>query len=503
MDQYILALDQGTTSSRAILFDRAATIKAMSQQEFPQHFVRPGWVEHDPMEIWESQLEVARQVLRQSGVQASQIAAIGIANQRETTVVWDIRSGEPIYPAIVWQDRRTASLCEELRASGLSSLFEERTGLVIDPYFSGTKLAWLLEHVPGARERAERNELAFGTVDSWLAWKLTGRHVTDPSNASRTLLFDISKMEWDLELLGLLKIPPGLLPEVVDTSGIFGMAHADCLGASVPVASLVGDQQAACFGQMCLRPGMAKNTYGTGCFLLLNAGSQPARRDRLLSSVGWAYRRQEEWEPTYVLEGAVFSAGAAVQWLRDGLGLISTSAEVEPLARSVTDNGGVTLVPAFAGLGAPYWDAQVRGSILGLTRGTRPGHIARAALESIACQVSELLAEMKSGTGQSLLELRVDGGAARNDFLMQLQADMIGIPVVRPLVTETTALGAAYLAGLAVNYWENEEEIRSLWRLDRRFDPTVSEGCRASILDTWKLAVRATREFRPPTSEKV
>lgn len=496
MEQYILALDQGTTSSRAILFDRAANIKGLCQQEFPQHFVRPGWVEHDPEEIWKSQLEVARQVLRQSGVGASQIAAIGIANQRETTLVWDRKTGEAIYPAIVWQDRRTASFCEELRVSGLGEIFEERTGLVIDPYFSGTKLAWILEHVPDARRRAEQNELAFGTVDSWLAWKLTGRHVTDPSNASRTLLFNISSLDWDSELLSLLDIPRKLLPELVDTSEVLGKTHSDWFGVSIPVASLVGDQQAACFGQMCLRPGLAKNTYGTGCFLLLNSGAEAIRRDRLLSSVGWAYRSEDSDQRNYVLEGAVFSAGAAVQWLRDGLGIISNSAEVEPLARSVTDNGGVMLVPAFTGLGAPHWDPEVRGSLLGLTRGSRPGHIARAALESITYQVAELLSEMQKAALTPLLELRVDGGASRNDFLMQTQADMIGIPVVRPTVTETTALGAAFLAGLAVSYWEGEEELLHLWHEERRFEPRTSGDQRASRLARWVSAVRATRQFK-------
>ncbi len=447
MDRYILALDQGTTSSRAILFDRSGSIKGISQQEFTQHFVRPGWVEHDPAEIWTSQLKVAREVLLQSRIPASEVAAIGIANQRETTIVWDRKSGEPIYPAIVWQDRRTAARCEELVAAGLSKVFAERTGLVIDPYFSGTKLAWILDHVPHARTRAERGELAFGTVDSWLAWKLTGRHVTDPSNASRTLFFNIATMSWDADLLSLLNIPPLLLPEVVSNSEVLGKTDPELLGSSVPVSALVGDQQAACYGQLCLRTGMAKNTYGTGCFLLLNTGTAISRSEHLLSSVGWRIQHSGSSRLNYVQEGSVFSAGATVQWLRDGLGIIASSAEVEALARSVEDSAGVMVVPAFAGLGAPYWDPQARASILGLTRGSSRAHIARAALESIAFQVYDLLIAMQAQSNYPLLELRVDGGASRNNFMMQFQADLIGIPVVRPRVTETTALGAAFLAG--------------------------------------------------------
>jgi glycerol kinase len=497
MDQFILALDQGTTSSRAIIFDHDGNIKGLCQQEFAQHFPKPGWVEHEPMEIRDSQFAVARQVLSESGVSVAQIAAIGITNQRETTIVWDKHTGEPVYRAIVWQDRRTAGQCEELVASGLGRVFEERTGLLIDPYFSGTKLAWILDHVPGARMRAERGELAFGTVDSWLAWQITGRHVTDPSNASRTLLFNISTLAWDAELLGLLRIPRAVLPEVVPTSGVFGRSREDFLGAAIPVAAMVGDQQAACFGQMCLHPGMAKNTYGTGCFMLLNAGSTAIRGERLLSSVGWQYTRAGQQRLDYVLEGSVFSAGAAIQWLRDGLGIISSASEVEQLAKRVPDSGGVMMVPAFAGLGAPHWDPDARASILGMTRGSTSAHIARAAVESIAYQVAELLRVMQSKSALPLRELRVDGGASRNDLLMQFQADLLGIAVVRPLVTETTAMGAAFLAGLAVGYWENEEEIEQLWREERRFIPSMDRARRETLLANWSAAVQATRQFKP------
>jgi glycerol kinase len=497
MEQFILALDQGTTSSRAILFDRAGNIRGMAQEELTQHFPQPGWVEHDPTQIWESQLQVGRQVLRESSIRGEQLAAIGIANQRETTIVWDRVSGEPVHPAIVWQDRRTAPQCEALLVAGLGPLFAQRTGLLIDPYFSATKLAWILDHVPDARARAERGELAFGTVDSWLAWKLTGRHVTDPSNACRTLLFNLSTMAWDTELLALLRIPESLLPEIVSTGEVSGTSQEACFGAAVPVASLIGDQQAACFGQMCRRPGMAKNTYGTGCFLLLNCGQKTVSGERLLTSVGWSYEHAGQVHQDYVLEGGVFSAGATVQWLRDGLGLISSSAEVEGLARQVPDSGGVMLVPAFAGLGAPYWDPEARAAIVGLTRGSGAAHIARAAVESIAFQVADLVRTMQAKSAYPLLELRVDGGASRNDLLMQFQADLLDIPVVRPRVTETTAMGAAFMAGLAVGFWESEEELEGIWREERRFLPSLDAGRRELLMENWASAVHATRQFKP------
>ncbi len=489
--QYVLALDQGTTSSRAILFDRAGRLCAVSQQPFAQSYPQPGWVEQDAGEIWQSQLAVARAVLRDNGIDAGQIAALGIANQRETTVLWDRRSGLPLAPAIVWQDRRTAGQCAALAEAGAEDLFARRTGLCLDPYFSGTKLAWLLDHIPGARGRAEKGELAFGTVDSWLAWKLTGgrAHVTDPSNASRTLLFDIHRQCWDAELLARLAIPAGLLPRVVDSSGVVESIDAGWLGAAIPLAALAGDQQAATFGQVCLRPGMAKNTYGTGCFVLMNAGrqAQPSQH-RLLSTIGWRYAGQT----TYLLEGSVFMGGALIQWLRDGLGMIAESAEVEGLAAAVPDSGGVYLVPAHTGLGAPYWDPYARGALLGLSRGSGRPQIARAALEAIAFQSAEVLLAMEQDAGHRLAELRVDGGAAANNLLLQFQSDLLGVPVVRPQITETTALGAAYLAGLAVGFWHDEAELSALWQVDRRFEPGRSADWRADALAGWQRAVQRT-----------
>jgi glycerol kinase len=486
---YILALDQGTTSSRAILFDRQGRICGLSQQAFTQFYPEPGWVEQDAEEIWQSQLAVARAVLRENGVVAGQVAAIGIANQRETTVLWDRKTGAALAPAIVWQDRRTAGACAGLAEDGHSELFEQRTGLRLDPYFSGTKLAWLLAHIPGARQRAEKGELAFGTVDSWLAWKLTGgrAHVTDPSNAARTLLFDIHRGVWDDELLARLDIPAGLLPRVVDSSGVVERIDAGWLGGEIPLAGLAGDQQAATFGQVCLQPGMAKNTYGTGCFLLMNVGeSVMPSRHRLLSTVGWRYGGQT----TYLLEGSVFMGGAVVQWLRDGLGMIASAAEIEPLAASVPDSGGVYLVPAHTGLGAPYWDPYARGALLGLTRGSNRAHIARAALEAIAFQSAEVLIAMEQDAGQPLAELRVDGGAASNNLLLQCQADLLGVPVVRSQITETTALGAAYLAGLAVGFWQDEAELSALWQAERSFEPAISAEQRATALAGWRRAVQ-------------
>lgn len=496
MTKYILALDQGTTSSRAILFDHAGRIHGIAQQEFRQIFPQPGWVAHDAYEIWRSQLAVAQQVLQQSGVPAAEIAAIGITNQRETTVLWDRASGEPIADAIVWQDRRTAELCDGLRAQGKAELIQKKTGLVIDAYFSGTKVKWLLDHVPGARARAERGELAFGTIDSWLVYKLCGAHVTDSSNASRTMLFNIHTMRWDEELLALLDIPHSLLPQVVPSSGIVGKTYPELFGGAIPIAGIAGDQQAATFGQACHQPGMAKNTYGTGCFMLMNTGKQAiTSQNHLLTTIGWTLGEKLPGQSDYMLEGSVFNAGAAVQWLRDGLGIIQSSAEVEALASIVPDTGGVYVVPAFAGLGAPYWDAYARGTIVGMTRGTTKAHIARATLASIAYQSADVLEAMQKDAAIQLKELRVDGGAARNDLLMQFQADVLGVPVVRPVVTETTALGAAYLAGLAVGYWESQQEIAAQWRVQRRFEPAMPAEERAQRLATWRRAVERARQW--------
>jgi glycerol kinase len=487
---YIIALDQGTTSSRAIVFDRAGNVRAAAQREFRQIFPQPGWVEHDAMEIWTSQSDVLGEAMRSARIGASDIAAMGITNQRETTVVWERATGLPIANAIVWQDRRTAPLCDHLREAGQAPLFARKTGLVLDAYFSGTKLKWLLDNVAGARQKAARGELAFGTIDSWLIWRLTnGRvHCTDPSNASRTLLFDIHTGAWDDELLALLDVPRAVLPQVVPSSGVCGQATLD--GVDIPIAGIAGDQQAALFGQACLSPGLAKNTYGTGCFLLLNTGKQAvASRNNLLTTIAW----QRNGTTDYALEGSVFIGGAVVQWLRDGLKIIKTSAEVETLAASVADNGGVYLVPAFAGLGAPHWDAYARGAIFGLTRGATGGHIARAALESIAFQSADVLAAMQKDADIALTELRVDGGATANDVLMQFQADLLGVPVVRPKVRETTALGAAYLAGLAVGYWRSDADIASNWQVDRRFEPSMSRDAVAELRAGWDKAVIRTK----------
>ena len=486
MTQYILALDQGTTSSRAILLDREGRIHGAAQQEYPQHFPQPGWVEHDPHDIWNSQLKVARDVLRASRVTHAQVAAIGIANQRETTVVWDRKTGEPVANAIVWQDRRTAGECDRLRSEGMAERIGQRTGLELDAYFSASKLAWMLEHVPGVRARAERGELAFGTVDSWLVFKLCGRHVTDVSNASRTMLFNIHEMRWDQELLALFGIPESMLPEVVESAAEVGAASSDWFGGPVPIAGIAGDQQAATFGQACHSPGMVKNTYGTGCFMLMHAGQRPAvSHNRLLSTVGWSVGGTTD----YLIEGSVFMGGATVQWLRDGLGIIRESHEVEALAASVPDNGGVFMVPAFAGLGAPHWDPYARGTLVGMTRGTNRGHIARAAVEAIAYQSAELLAAMCKDASVPVAEVRADGGAARNDLLMQFQADLLGVPVVRPQVTETTALGAAYLAGLAVGFWESQQEIAAQWRAERVFEPSIGADQRRASMARWDEAV--------------
>jgi glycerol kinase len=489
MSRYILALDQGTTSSRSILFDDAGRIVAVAQREFAQHYPRPGWVEHDADEIWVTQASTIAEVLARAGVAATEIAAVGITNQRETVVLWDRATGHPVAPAIVWQDRRTAERCDALRAAGHEPQVAARTGLLLDPYFSGTKLAWLLDHVPGARERAERGELCFGTVDSWLAWKLSGgqAHVTDASNASRTLLMNLEG-GWDPQMLALFDVPAACLPLILPSSNHAGVV-ARIEGHEVPLAGIAGDQQAALFGQTCFRPGMAKNTYGTGCFMLMNTGNRPLRsRHRLLTTVAW-----DLGERSYALEGSVFVGGAVVQWLRDGLGLIERSADVEALAESVPDSGGVLMVPAFTGLGSPHWDAYARGTLLGLTRGTGRGHIARAALESIAFQSAELLAAMNADAEQPLVELRVDGGATANNLLMQFQADVLGVPVVRPRVIETTALGAAYLAGLAVGVWSSTAELADGWQAERVFEPSISRDHAGELMRRWSRAVERAR----------
>jgi glycerol kinase len=491
MSRWILALDQGTTSSRSILFDHDGNIVASAQREFTQFFPHTGWVEHDANEIWETQHATIEEVLHKADVKPGDLAAVGITNQRETTVLWDRKTGNPIAPAIVWQDRRTADLCASLRSAGYETEVMRRTGLLLDPYFSGTKLSWLLDHVPGARERAARGELCFGTIDSWLAWKLSdGRHhVTDVSNASRTLLLNLSG-EWDDWMLNLLRIPKEILPTVLPSSFDIGIRLK--LGdAEIPLTGLAGDQQSALFGQACLQPGMAKNTYGTGCFMLMHTGKKPlASSHRLLTTIacsptGHAGRP----DLNYALEGSVFVGGAVVQWLRDGLGFVTRAEDIEALASSVPDHGGVYVVPAFTGLGSPHWDPFARGSIVGITRGTTRGHIARAALESIAFQSAELLQAMQQDAASPLRELRVDGGASRNNFLMQFQSDLLGVPVIRPAVTETTALGAAYLAGIAVGFWASTDEISSRWRVERRFEPTMSRDVAAARMHEWSRAV--------------
>jgi len=490
--KYILALDQGTTSSRAIVFDHKGAVVAAGQQEFRQIFPQPGWVEHDPDEIWATQFDAARRALRQAGLTATDIAAIGVTNQRETTVVWERATGKPTGNAIVWQDRRTAAACDRLKARGLAPLIRRKTGLVVDAYFSATKLQWILRHVAGAKARAQAGELAFGTIDSWLVWNLTaGRcHVTDPSNASRTMLFNIHTGEWDEELLRLFGVPRALLPEVRTSSEVYGTSHL--FGGAIPVAGIAGDQQAALFGQNCTRPGMAKNTYGTGCFMLLHTGRKPiASRNKLLTTVAWRIGKRTE----YALEGSVFITGAVVQWLRDGLGIIKHSGEVEALAAQVADNGGVYLVPAFAGLGAPHWDAYARGLLIGLTRGSTRAHIARAALESMAYQTADVLHAMQKDAGIRLKELRVDGGASVNNLLMQFQADILGVPLVRPRVAETTALGAAYLAGLAVGFWKDQREIAAQQQVDRRFLPAMKKSASKRLLADWNRALTRAEDW--------
>lgn len=494
MEQYILALDQGTTSSRAIVFDHKGQIRSVAQKEFTQIFPQPGWVEHDPNEIWSSQAGVAAEATAKMGINGTNIKAIGITNQRETTIVWDRNTGEPIYNAIVWQDRRTAGFCDQLKNDGHAGLIRSKTGLVIDAYFSGSKIRWILDNVPGARAKAEAGELAFGTVDSWLVWKFTrGKvHATDVTNASRTMLFNIKTLEWDEELLKLLNIPKSILPEVKQSSEIYGETATTIFASKIPIAGIAGDQHAALFGQMCIGNGMVKNTYGTGCFMLMNIGEQFIEsKNNLLTTIAWKIGGKT----LYAFEGSIFIAGAVVQWLRDGLGVIRQSADVEKLALSVSDTGGVYFVPAFAGLGAPYWDPEARGTIVGMTRGTTSGHIARAGLQSIAYQTMDVLKAMEADAGVPISELRVDGGATANNLLMQFQANLLGCKVIRPNVVETTALGAAYLAGLAVGYWNSQEEIKELWQAEKEFAPAGDAAAIAEGIKGWERAVNAAQAW--------
>lgn len=491
MDKYILALDQGTTSSRAIVFDHAGNAVSVAQKEFTQYFPKPGWVEHDPMEIWSSQIGVAQEAISALRLSRDEIAAIGITNQRETTIVWDAATGEPVHNAIVWQDRRTADYCDSLKEKGLTGMIREKTGLIIDAYFSGTKIRWILENVPGARVRAEKGELRFGTVDSWLVWNLTGGkvHVTDVSNASRTMLFNINTLQWDQELLDLLDIPISMMPQVKSSSEVYGETSGDVFAEGVPVAGMAGDQQAALFGQMCTEPGSVKNTYGTGCFMLMNTGTEPIMsKNNLLTTIAWKIGDTVN----YALEGSIFVGGSVVQWLRDGLGIIKSSSEVEELARTVPDNGGVYFVPALTGMGAPWWDQYAKGGIHGITRGTTAGHIARAALEGIAFQTMDIVGAMEKDAGVRLSELKVDGGASRDNLLMQFQADILGADVIRPQVTETTAKGACYLAGLAVGFWDSVAEIKSQWLAERVFHPEAPEEKVNALKEGWSDAIRRT-----------
>lgn len=490
MKQYILALDQGTTSSRAMLFDENGSIVSVAQKEFRQIYPKAGWVEHDAQEIWSTQAGVAAEAVAQAGVNGKSLAGIGITNQRETTVIWDRKTGKPIYNAIVWQDRRTSEYCDELKEKGHASMIQEKTGLVLDAYFSGTKVKWILDNVEGARDRAEKGELAFGTIDSWLIWNLTQGevHVTDVTNASRTLLFNINKMEWDEEILDMMDIPKKLLPEVKQSSEVYGHSKTTIFASKVPIAGIAGDQQAALFGQMCTEPGMVKNTYGTGCFMLMNVGDKPIKsKNNLLTTVAWKIDGKTE----YALEGSVFIAGAVVQWLRDELGIIRESKDVEYFANKVEDSDGVYLVPAFAGLGAPHWNQYARGMMVGMTRGTTSAHLARAAQDSIAYQTLDILNAMNADSGIDIKELRVDGGATVNDTLLQFQSDLLQVPVIRPKITETTALGAAYLAGLAVGYWDDIEDIRKQWKEDKKFEPEMDAGKVAELTKGWKRAVNA------------
>jgi glycerol kinase len=495
---YILALDQGTTTSRAIVFDGSGSVRGVDQVEFAQHFPQPGWVEHDPREIWRSQLETAQGALRNAGISAGEVAAVGIANQRETTILWDRVTGEPVYNAIVWQDRRTASMCEDLSARGWSEKIHRKTGLVLDPYFSATKIAWILDNVPRARERAERGELAFGTVDTWLVWNLSGgtAHVTDYTNASRTLLFDLCKLDWDDELLDLFGIPRAVLPEIRPSISQFATSVANLFGMPIAIGGIAGDQQAALFGQAGFEKGLAKNTYGTGSFVVMNTGESIVHSNEgLISTVACS---AERGKTTYALEGSIFVTGAAVQWLRDGLGIIGSSSEVEQVAAKSTDNAGLYFVPAFTGLGAPYWDPYARGAIIGITRGTTKHDIARATLEAMAYQTHDVIVAMERDSGVRLAELRVDGGASANDFAMQFQADILGVDVVRPRVIETTALGAAYLAGLQVGYWHDLDDVARQWQEQRRFHPAINDERRAPLIAGWQRALERARGWEAP-----
>ena len=491
MKKYILALDQGTSSSRAIVFDQQGKPKAVSQKEFTQIFPKPGWVEHNPMEIWSSQASVIAEAITSIGINGQNIAGIGITNQRETTIVWDAETGEPVYNAIVWQDRRTSRYCDRLKKEGRTDFIRNKTGLIIDAYFSATKVRWILDNVEGARQKAEEGRLRFGTVDTWLVWMLTrGQvHVTDVSNASRTMLFNIHTLQWDKDLLELFNIPESMMPQVKSSSEIYGYTKATLFAYEVPIAGMAGDQQAALFGQMCTEPGSVKNTYGTGCFLLMNSGEKPIMSsNNLLTTVAWKIGDTVN----YALEGSIFVAGSVVQWLRDGLGIIKSSSDIEKLAKSVPDNGGVYFVPALTGLGAPYWDQYAKGSLYGISRGTTAGHIARAALEGIAFQTMDIVKAMEKDAGCALKELKVDGGASRNNLLMQFQADVLGTSVIRPKVTETTALGAAYLAGLAVGYWDSIDHIKSQWGVEKEFMPQADEETVSALREGWADAIRRT-----------
>lgn len=494
-NQYILALDQGTTSSRAILFDKKGTIISTAQKEFKQIYPKPGWVEHDGNEIWSTQAGVAAEAISGANFNGTNIAAIGITNQRETTLIWDRKTGKPVYNAIVWQDRRTSDYCDELKErEGLIEKFQEKTGLIIDSYFSATKIKWILDNVEGVRERAENGELAFGTMDSWIIWNFTRGevHVTDVTNASRTMIYNIHDLHWDTELLNIFDIPKSLLPEVKQSSEVYGHTKTTIFASKVPIAGIAGDQQAALFGQRCIDSGMVKNTYGTGCFMVMNTGEKPIKSENnLLTTIAWQVNGKVE----YALEGSIFIAGAVVQWLRDEMGLIKNSADIEKLAASVKDNDGVYLVPAFAGLGAPHWDQHARGTIVGLTRGSNSGHFARAALEGIAYQVMDVLKSMEADSGIEILELRVDGGATANDLLMQFQADILRAPVIRPKILETTALGAAYLAGLAVGYWEDHEEINKQWQVDRKFESEMDREDADNLVTGWNRALKAAKAW--------
>lgn len=496
MEKYIMALDQGTTSSRAILFDKKGDVAFSAQQEFKQHFPKSGWVEHNAKEIWSSILSVIAKVLSENNIQATQIEGIGITNQRETTVVWDKKTGEPVYNAIVWQSRQTIDICNDLKDAGHDDLFRVKTGLLIDAYFSGTKVKWILDHVEGAREKAEKGDLLFGTIDTWIIWKLTDGavHVTDYSNASRTLMFNIHELKWDEELLEILTVPASMLPEVRPSSEIYGeLAGKHLFGHQVPIAGIAGDQQAALFGQGCYEKGMVKNTYGTGCFMLMNTGEEAVKSEHgLLTTIAWGY----DGKVTYALEGSIFVAGSAIQWLRDGLRMFRKASDSEAYATSVADSDGVFVVPAFVGLGTPYWDSEVRGAVFGLTRGTAKEHFIRATLESLAYQTRDVLAAMESDSNLDLKTLRVDGGAVMNDFLMQFQSDILNVPVERPAINETTALGAAYLAGLAVGFWDNIEEVQKHWQLNQQFQPKMDEKKREQLVEGWHKAVKAAQVFK-------